>query len=58
MIELAKKSIYGTLFIISAPETYERFTGLKDFPAYAFSVNGKNNVNSVCFGLKGDMRAG
>ena len=58
MIELAKKSIYGTLFIISAPETYERFTGLKDFPAYAFSVNGKNNVNSVCFGLKGDIPAG
>ena len=58
MITLAKKSIYGTLFVVSSPETYERFPELKDFTTYAFTVNGKNNVNSVCFGLKGEIPSG
>lgn len=58
MITEAKKSVYGTLFVLSDAKTYSAFPELKDFPSQVFKVNSKNNVNSVCFGLKSEIPSG
>lgn len=58
LISSAKTEIFGTLFVISSPDTVKKFENeLKGLDTTVFSTCKKSNLTTVCCGLRGCINA-